>query len=315
MKSINLPHGHEIHQRVAQLVPWKLTRVQIAATPASRRLPRDITYTHRGCALLYNDGSMTLEAENLSTVEFSKQRFGKPVAAGIFWHGEAEEEIHQEEVTDPTLPVPGLKTDVTFPGAPATIKKEVMTSIARPHINAGHPTATEMKRLLVMHGAINAGTLTALEHLVCGTCERSQKPDAPRPASIPNFIGQFGERIQCDAVWIRDLQGHNHPILGIVRMSTNLQQAIRMVSRSPSNALDGLIHAWLRPYGYPLSMEVDIDGSFASEFKWHIEAAGVHLAYVPAEAHWRLGAIERRNSVLRTATEKLIDDNGEANGA
>ena len=59
VKSINLPHGHEIHQRVAQRVPWKLTRVQIAATPASRRLPRDIIYTHRGCALLYNDGGMT----------------------------------------------------------------------------------------------------------------------------------------------------------------------------------------------------------------------------------------------------------------
>ncbi|CAJ1369215.1 unnamed protein product, partial [Effrenium voratum] len=225
VKSMNVPDGHEIFRKVSTMIPWILTRVQLAVTPQMRRMPRDVEYTHRGGAIGYTDGTLTLEYECLSGVDFPKQKFEKPVGSAIFWFGYAEEEKTpgpDDTQDDPTLPVPGLKTDISFPAIDVRVPKEV----------------------------------------------------------------------RADVVWIRDLSGTNQPILGIVCLATNFQQV----------------------FGYPLVLELDRDGGFEGELKEHFEAAGTHVAYVPAEAHWRIGAVERRNAVLRGVAEKLIDQNGATSG-
>ena len=38
-----------------------------------------------------------------------------------------------------------------------------------------------------------------------------------------------------------------------------------------------------------------------------MEKHGVHVEVIPAEAHWRIGLVERRNSVLRDILERVID--------
>lgn len=75
------------------------------------------------------------------------------------------------------------------------------------------------------------------------------------------MTGQFGDRLQADRFWLRDLMGKNHCLLGMVDMATNYQQAV----------------AWFRPFGYPLLLEVDDDKCFAGNFKETIEGFGVHL--------------------------------------
>ena len=76
---------------------------------------------------------------------------------------------------------------------------------------------------------------------------------------------------------------------------------------SPDHILDGFRTAWLQVFGYPLVLELDRDGGFEGELKEHFESAGTHVAYVPAEAHWRIGAV-------RGVAEKLIDQNGATSG-
>ena len=68
------------------------------------------------------------------------------------------------------------------------------------------------------------------------------------------------------------------------------------------------------PYGYPLVCEVDADGAFEGEFRLKLEEAGVHLVVIPPEAHWRIGTVERKNAVLRTVVEKLLDENAVVSG-
>ena len=212
------------------------------------------------------------------------------------------------------LPVPGLRTDITFLEAPKTLPKEVKASVARLHINTGHANKKELTRFVAARGSINGPTLTALEHMVCGSCERTKPPPAPRPASIPNFRGQFGEHIQMDVVYVRDLSGTNHPILGIADLATSLHQAGRLYSRAAAHVVDQLRKCWLMPYGYPLVCEVDADGAFEGDLRLHMEEAGVNLVVIPPEAHWRIGTIERKNSVLRTIVERLLDENAVVSG-
>ena len=231
IKTLVLQPGHEIYNQIAHMVPWELTRVQLAMEPITRRMPRHIAFTHRGAALLHNDQTMSLEWEDLSNITCPKQRFGTPVNAAIFFfslpdpHKPSSTPAGREaDADDPDsrLPVPGLRTDITYPNPPKTLPKEVKASVARLHINTGHANKKELTRLLAAHGSINGPTLTALENMVCGSRERTKPPPAPRPASIPHFMGQVGERVQMDVVYVRDLSGTSHPILGIADLAPSL---------------------------------------------------------------------------------------------
>ena len=134
--------------------------------------------------------------------------------------------------------VPGLKTDISFPGIPSSVSKEVRAAVARLHVSAGHPHRQELVRLLAAHGSINAAVFTALEHMRCGTCERAKMPLKPRPASVPEFVGQFGEQLQADVFYIRDLSATNHALVAVTCLATKFYQAAISASRDPQVVLN-----------------------------------------------------------------------------
>ena len=310
-RSINLRKDQPLYQEVAALVPWEIVRIQIAATPTLRRMPRDIPFTHRCSTLLYVDNTVEIDDEDVSNIEFPKQRFARPVQAAIFVFGMAENEFEekaQQSEVSPDVHIPGLRTDVRFPGLPPNIPREVQASIARLHVNSGHANKKELIRLFTMHGAISSQVLSCLEHLECGTCKRSRLPQAPRPAAVPVMSGQFGDRLQIDRFWVRDLTGCSHCLLGVVDMATSFQQAVRLEDFGSEAVYDALRGLWLQPFGHPLVIESDDDRCFGGSFKEQVESAATHLLVVPAEAHWRIGTIERKNAVLRNTMEKLIDE-------
>ena len=310
-KSINLRKDQQLYQEIAALVPWEITRIQVAMTPTLRRMPRDIAFTHRCSAILYVDNTIEIDDEDIANIEFPKQRFARPVRTGVFIFGMAEEDDADKQMSadvSPDVHIPGLRTDVRFPGLPPNIPREVQASIARLHVNSGHANKKELIRLFTMHGAINSQVLSCLEHLECGTCKRSQLPQAPRPAAVPAMSGQFGDRLQIDRFWVRELTGTNHCLLGMVDMATSFQQAVRLDDYASEAVYESMRTTWLQPFGHPLVIECDDDRCFGGAFKEQVESAATHLLVIPAEAHWRIGTIERKNAVLRNTMEKLIDE-------
>ncbi|CAE7235262.1 GIP [Symbiodinium sp. CCMP2456] len=192
-----LSEGSKEMKQLKQLVPWEITRAQVCAQPMTRRLPSDIPFTHRGAALILNTGKLHVESEDMGEVRQPKLKFDTPVRIAVLFYGMAEDDKPTEKDGNiPDVHVPGLRTDISFPGIPETITKEVKAAVARLHCNAGHPPKQELIRLLAAHGSINAAVLTALEHLKCGTCERARAPLKPRPAAVPEFVGQFAEQLQ-----------------------------------------------------------------------------------------------------------------------
>eukprot|EP00913_Durusdinium_trenchii_P009478 g8908.t1 len=130
-RTITLKPSSEIYQIVSELVPWELSRVQATSRPMIRRLPQDFPYTHRGSAIQFNDNTFELESEDLGALEFPRQKFGRPVAFAIFFYGVAEDEDKKPDKPkeqEPHHHIPGLKTDVSFPGLPAGIPREVQAS-------------------------------------------------------------------------------------------------------------------------------------------------------------------------------------------
>eukprot|EP00438_Fugacium_kawagutii_P011147 Skav200228 [mRNA] locus=scaffold2352:155227:163374:+ [translate_table: standard] len=86
---------------------------------------------------------------------------------------------------------------------------------------------------------------------------------------------------------------------------------IRMVieSRSPEHVLQVLQELWYRPFGLPISITVDADTAFLSTNQaWHVNM-GIEYDIIPTEEAWRLGKVGKRNALMRTLAERLIDQN------
>ena len=147
----------DVGKNIGDLLGMNLARVQCVQTPTQRRLPLDFPFTVRSAFLLCADGSRSVEMEDLSEIQQPKQRFAKAVRYAVFAYGERRLEVQPSSSEGkPDSPMPDLPTDVTFPGLSADVPAEVRRTIARVHINLGHPTAEELVRLACHQGSPSA---------------------------------------------------------------------------------------------------------------------------------------------------------------
>jgi hypothetical protein len=317
-KPFTLAEKDDMYKQIEQLVPWNLARIQVAWTPQARRWPDDIPFTHRGCAYRSNQGEFSIEHEDMTSVNFPKQRFAHPVRIAIFFYGNAPED-GDHDMTDlrqgeeqSTERVPGINTDIYFEGGPA-MTREMRTSIARLHCNLGHAPKAEIVRILAAAGKLDNKILGALDALRCGTCKRLSKPIKPptsSTAAATRYAGAFGEHLQADIIFIRLLDGSACPVLGMTCMSTNYHTAKALENRTPDHVLQTLHEIWYRPLGLPISIQLDADTAFLGVTQeWH-NNLGIEYDIIPTEEAWKLGKIGRRNALMRTLAEKLIDQNG-----
>ena len=321
-RSLALPDDDPLFTQVSQPVPWDLKRIQLSRGPVQRRLPKDIQYSHRGAVIEYADGTIDVEAESLDGMHFPKQKFKKAVSYAVFWFGDADPGAAQpEQLPAPPDPDPHeppadqrtatttTRSPVTFPGCPNDVTTDTKAAVTRLHLNLGHPTEKEMIRLLAWQGAVSRHLLTAVKHLQCESCSRTKLPRQPRPSALPVAnMGQFNDHVQSDIFYCRHVMGVNHAVIGIVDQSTLLHQAARLDDISSETVTQKFRELWIRPYGLPMELRVDPGGSYASSFRDYMQYHGVFLEVIPAEAHWRIGLVERRNSVLRDVLERIIDN-------
>ncbi|CAE7223119.1 LZTR1 [Symbiodinium necroappetens] len=299
--------GSELGRNVADLFRIKLEKAQAVQTPSQRRLPQDVPFTARGAFLVHNDGTKTIELEDLSLVHQPKQRFAKPVRYGLLVYGHLIPEEESQKTAEPGVPISGLPTDVSFPGLSNQVPVEVRRSIARAHINMGHPTAEELIRMANAAGTPSSMFIEAIRKLECATCSRLKGPQAPRPAASTITATQFGDRVEVDMFYLRDLQGRSCMVLGAVDSATRFHQAAVLKSRDPEDAYEALEAMWLRPFGLMVQIGLDPDTTFQGAFQERLRSRGVMVDYCPAEAHWQIGQVERQNAFLRTVLEKLVD--------
>lgn len=98
-----------------------------------------------------------------------------------------------------------------------------------------------------------------------------------------------------DIIYVRDIKSTNYMMLGVIDEATHLHIGILLDNRTPEHVSEQFQLGWCRSFGYPLRLRTDPDGSFRSSFERDMEEAGVYMDYVPAEAHHKIGLIERHN--------------------
>ena len=190
------------------------------------------------------------------------------------------------------------------------MSKELKRSLARLHVNMGHSPKEELIRILAASGSLSSRALAGLDALRCGSCIRMTVPKKPPVSSTTSkAASQFGDRLQADIVFIRTLS-QNVAVLGIVDEFTNYTVAATLKDRHPPNVLEQVLNMWYRPLGLPHHITVDPDTAFLGAMEdWH-HRYGIEYDIIPAEEHWRIGKVERRNALLRTLVERLVDHHG-----
>lgn len=299
-------------KKIQDLFRLDAIRIQVVSSPTTRRIPSNVDeYYTRAAFLLYNDDTKSVEVEDLGELQYPRQRFTKPVRYAVFAYGHRrsmpEASAAGASTLSPTT-VPNLPTDIDFPGISVEIPQEIRSSVARLHLNLGHPSRQELCRFLAYEGSLPDAVYDCARRLRCATCERLKPKQPPRPSGKPSMVvGQFGDELQMDVFYCRTLTSETFIVLGMVDKATGLQQAIILPDRSGDSVFEAFEKAWLRPYGLPIHVSCDPDPSFRGSFEARTTALGCIIEHCPAEAHWVIGMVERRNALLRTILEKLID--------
>ena len=312
-RSFDIDLNSQLGKDIQDLFRIKAVKIQAAPSPIQRRFLMNQPYSARGVALEYIDGSRHIEVEQLEDVRHPKGRFNQAVRYAVFIYGDSYQEptaVHEGDVHDPSVPVPGLPTDVTFPTLGQQVPPEIRRSVARLHTNLGHPSPQELSRLLLHRGIPNAAVLECVKKLHCATCERLKGPQQPRPASstVPSTASQFNELVQGDFFYVRLATGQAIQVLGLADTATGFHQAAVLRTKGAKETYDLLDRIWLRPYGLPARLLLDPDPLFQGDFDDMLSTVNVQVDFCPAEAHWVIGMVERRNAVLRTILERLISD-------
>ena len=318
-------------KKISGLVGWHhLERIQLSSHPAMFRMPSHIPHTHRGWAILYSDGEIEVNYEDLGQVRHPRSRFRKSVRTAVFFYGYADSPHSQQETSTSTDRPPDSSPHQPSSAQPSDnphnqmieekgfswprfskVTQDIRRLVTRLHRNLGHPEAAEMKKLLAMNGIRDDHILRGVDEMVCHSCQRVKQPNRPPPASTPaeGYL-QFGDSIQMDIVYIRDITSKNYAVLGIICESTHLHAVALLESREPDHVCSRLRQVWLDPYELPLTIRTDSDGAFRGALEDELSNLGIYIDYVPTESHNRIGLIERHNAIMRGIAEKVIDSEG-----
>ena len=253
-----------------------------------------------------------VETEDLANIVFPRQKFSKAVKYGIMVYGNAPEDDAPAQEPDVEVPQEMVRgAQITFPQR--SVPKDIKRAVARLHVNLGHPTSTDLVRMLAFQGSITPQALAAAKKLHCASCERMRQQPRPRPSRVVSYMGQLNDLVQADLFYARDITGTNHVFLGAIDTATNLHQMRLLADRSPETCLEAFREMWIRPYGAPLKILLDQGGCFQGEMWEYLVRAGIEVEYVPAEAHYKLGKAERNNAIFREVLNRSADATGASN--
>ncbi|CAE7350468.1 RE1 [Symbiodinium sp. CCMP2456] len=174
----------------------------------------------------------------------------------------------------------------------------------RAHEGLGHPEVNRFVRML-RHSKASEEVIEIAKKLRCSVCEAYKLPAAARQGAPPREELFINDLVGVDTVHLRDHQKRAVPALNIVDWHSHFQLVIPMEAENAPAARKAY-RQWVRFFGPPKKVMLDLGSEFKAEFKRQIEADGSETVPGALEAPTQRGLTERAGGVFKDILYKAM---------
>eukprot|EP00971_Amphidinium_carterae_P353043 6492804-Amphidinium_carterae.1 len=194
-------------------------------------------------------------------------------------------------------------------GADAWIPSdEQQADVKRLHDNLGHPSVSELLKMLHRGRAFKPIIKWVKHHFRCPTCEASVRPGLRTVAKHPSSYS-FNQMVGIDLFFLRSpINGSEVIVLNCLCWGTSYQSLQILPDRAPETVWWGFSQCWARFAGLPKILVSDGGGEFQGYFSTSLGQAGVAHYQTDARSPWQNGRTERAGAECKRLIYKTVQE-------
>lgn len=212
---------------------------------------------------------------------------------------EEEDALDQQRLPDEVEEEP-RKDETISSYEPTVQEKQVVLKLRK---GVGHPQMPELIRL--MRAARVRGEIVqwAAKHFKCEACAANPRPKTVRPVSMPRTY-QPCKVISMDLIFIPEVgDGREFPALSIVDWGSNYQMVEKVSDKQPETMWSTLWSTWVRVFGLPEVLVVDVGKEFSQRLMSLAGANGQRCGLSP---DWSSGTMATRPNRTAWSSFQLV---------
>ena len=179
--------------------------------------------------------------------------------------------------------------------------------LQRAHEGLGHPNNPNNDRFVRILRYANAkpNVIEEAKKLRCSVCQRHQQVRPARRAAPPKEL-DFNDCVGVDVVYLPLPNGKTRPSLNIIDWSSKFQLVIPTDTKRPGQLREAYRH-WLRLFGPPKGLAIDMGKEFKGVFAQAAESDGTYVDPAAVEAPHQRGITERHGKTFKFMLMKAMD--------
>ena len=170
-----------------------------------------------------------------------------------------------------------------------------------------HLRAEDMRTLCERAGVFSKILDDELKRAVqlCRSCKGTGRPLQNRSIAIRKVLSTFNSHVQLDFFYITEMG--NAPVLHLVDTSSGFSATAIVPSRDIDVAARTIEKIWVNIHGAPAKLAGDPE--FVNQkFIKRMERFSSAVEPRPARRHQKIGVVERKHTVVRTLTQRILKD-------
>ena len=186
-------------------------------------------------------------------------------------------------------------------------REQMMQTLLKLHVNLGHPSCSNLARVL-KHGGASQEAIELAREVQCDVC-RAQKPPTPPPPAQTHRAEHFNQRVGLDVKYLQGWQPNQKiPCLNVVDYASSYQIMVPLSGRATGEMIrQAFQERWVTWAGVPEEIIVDPDqANLSAALTIPQELAGAHVSTTAAEAHWQLGKVEVHGGWFGRILDKVL---------
>ena len=176
--------------------------------------------------------------------------------------------------------------------------------LQRAHEGLGHPSTERFVRVL-RYAKAKPEIIEAARSLRCSVCQRHQQSRPTRRSAPPREL-DFNECLGIDVVYLPIPGGKSRPALNMIDWGTKFQLIVPLTSKKPEECREAY-RQWLRIFGAPKRMAIDLGKEFKGIFAQQAEQDGSYVDPAAVEAPHQRGITARRGKTFKFILMKAMD--------